>query len=71
MKDPSSAADWVALVPEGPARQMALGDLLSVWGNHDPAAAMAWIEKLPEGSLQTAAATELLAAIPAAEPSAP
>jgi len=57
-------------IPEGPARQMALGNVLGIWGNRDRAAALAWIEHLPKGSLQTEAAADLLATLPAAEPSA-
>jgi len=71
LKDPLSAADWVARFPEGPARKLALGNLMNVWGTHDPAAAMNWIERLPEGSLQTTAATDLLTAIPVAGPALP
>ena len=71
MRDPATAGTRVAQFPEGQARQMALGNLMNVWGNHDPTAALDWIESLPEGPLQTEAATDLLAAVPTAELSAP
>ena len=71
MQEPTTALTWVAQFPEGPARQMALGNVMSIWGNRDRTAALAWIESLPNGSLQTEAAADLLAAIPAAETSAP
>ena len=70
-REPTAAITWVAQFPEGPARQMALGNVLGIWGNRDRIAALAWIESLPKGSLQTEAAADLLATLPAAEPSAP
>jgi len=35
MQEPSSATTWVAQFPEGPARQMALNNVLGIWGNRD------------------------------------
>jgi hypothetical protein len=70
MREPTAAIAWVAQFPEGPARQMALGNVLGIWGNRDRTAALTWIESLPKGSLQAEAAADLLATLPA-EPAAP
>jgi len=67
MQEPTTALTWVAQFPEGPARQMALGNVLGIWANRDRTAALAWIESLPNGSLQTEAAVDLLATTPAGD----
>jgi hypothetical protein len=59
--DPTAAGAWVAQVPAGEGRNMALGHLLNIWGNHDRAAAMAWIQALSDEALRTQA-VELLGA---------
>jgi hypothetical protein len=71
MREPAAALAWVAEFPEGPARQMALGNVLGIWSNRDQTAALGWIEGLPKGSLQTEAAADLIDTLPAAESSAP
>jgi hypothetical protein len=58
--DPTSAGAWVAQIPAGEGRQMALGNLLNIWGNQDRVAAMSWVRGLPDEALRTQA-EELLA----------
>jgi hypothetical protein len=55
-RDPTSAGAWVAQVPAGGGRQMALENLLNIWGNQDRAAATAWVQGLPDEALRTQAA---------------
>ena len=58
-RDPTAVGAWVAQFPAGEGRQMALGNLLNIWGNFDRAAATAWVQGLPDEILRTQAA-ELL-----------
>jgi hypothetical protein len=59
--DPTAAGAWVAQVPAGEGRQMALGNLLNIWGNFDRAAATAWVRALPDETLRTQAVDFLAA----------
>ena len=71
MREPTTAMAWVSQLPDGPARRMAMDNVIGIWGNRDRAAALSWIEGLPAGTLQTEAATGLQTALPAEETAAP
>jgi hypothetical protein len=59
LRDSGATAAWVEHFPEGPARQVALKNLIAVWGNHQADAAGAWVEKLPPGNFQFQAIQDL------------
>jgi hypothetical protein len=64
LQDPSGAGDYLAQMPAGNARQMAVSEMVNVWANHDPTAAVNWIEGLSDESLQMEAAKEMRAGLP-------
>jgi hypothetical protein len=51
-QDPANAAAWVAQLPDGQGRQMALGELINVWGNRDRSATSIWVNQMPQGALR-------------------
>ena len=59
LKDSDATANWISGLPESPTRQIALENLMTVWGGHQPEAATEWVEGLPEGTLRVQAARDL------------
>lgn len=59
LKDSDATANWILALPESSTRQIALENLLAVWGGHQPEAATEWVEGLPQGTFQDQAARDL------------
>ncbi len=53
--DPASAADLVAQLPAGTARQQALSQIADQWAQADPGAVAVWLDRLPAGAERDAA----------------
>ena len=54
-KDPDAASRWALSLPDGPARENAVGSVVSQWTQNDPAAAGGWVQQLPAGTMRDAA----------------
>jgi hypothetical protein len=59
LKDSDETANWISGLPESLTRQIALENLMAVWGGHEPEAATVWVEGLPKGTFQVQAARDL------------
>jgi hypothetical protein len=59
LKDSNATANWISALPESLTQQIALENLMTVWGGHQPEAATVWVEGLPKGTLQLQAARDL------------
>ncbi len=46
-KDFEAAKEWALQIPEGEARDIALTNVVGVWGSRDPVAACNWAERYP------------------------
>jgi|SRR5579862_1001434 len=65
LKDSDATADWISGLPESLTRQIALENLMAVWGGHQPEAATVWVEGLPEGTFRVQAARDLYSVLSA------
>jgi len=48
-QDMTAASQWVARLPEGPARENTVGAIVGPWMRLDPMAASEWVRQLPAG----------------------
>lgn len=58
-QSPVDAAEWVALFPEGAARDAGFREVISEWVEQDVSAAWAWVEARDDGVIRELAGREL------------
>ncbi len=66
----SQAAAWALTLPEGKARESAVGAVAEQWAGTDTMAASTWIDSLPAGASRDEASTKLINNILATDPEA-
>lgn len=65
LKDSDATANWISGLPESQTQQIALENLMAVWGGHQPEAATEWVEGLPQGTFRSQAARDLYSVLTA------
>jgi hypothetical protein len=69
-QNPNAAADWATRLPEGKAREAAMGAVADQWAGTDTMAASTWINQLPQGRSRDEAAAKLIEKITPTDPAA-
>lgn len=66
--NPAGAAEWIAKLPAGPAREQAAGTLATVWAASDMEGAVAWSNTIADASIRAAAVDHIATTWGAIEP---
>ena len=67
-QDMAKGTAWVAGLPEGSAREVAVSTVVGQWTSLDPAASSEWVRQLPAGGSRDAAAKSLVDNIRQSDP---
>ncbi|MCB1094135.1 MAG: hypothetical protein KDN22_00975 [Verrucomicrobiae bacterium] len=66
--EPARAVEWLGTLPDGKARDEAMGGLASAWASYDPYATSAWLQQQEPGSGRDIAAGKLITTIARDDP---
>ena len=66
--EPTRAVEWLGTLPDGKARDEAMGGLAAAWASYDPYSTSAWLQQQEPGSGRDIAAGKLISTIARDDP---